>query len=71
MADQLIRLYAKMEMGTSKLAATRLPAKSGLDAMPMMISTEMSQMMIHSRRVELLSATWWKGQRRNDNDKPG
>ena len=36
------------------------PAMRGLDAIPITISTEISHMMIHSNRVELLSATWAK-----------
>ena len=46
-----------MAEGTSRAVRIRLPVKRGLEAMPMMISMEISQMMIHSNLVELLSAT--------------
>ena len=54
---QLILLYAIIAVGTASAVRKRRPAKRGLLAMPMIISMEMSQMTIHSRRALLLSAT--------------
>ena len=54
---QSVFLKNSIAVGTNIEVKNRLPANIGFDAIPIMISVVMSQIMIHSRRSLFVSAT--------------